>query len=73
MSWYQFAAAIFRAAQEQHLLPRPPKLIPLTTADYPTPARRPADSRLDCTKIHSTFGILPSNWQRALETLSAYL
>lgn len=73
VSWYQFAAAIFRAAQEQHLLPRPPKLIPLTTADYPTPARRPADSRLDCTKIHSTFGILPSNWQRALETLSAYL
>lgn len=73
VSWYQFAAAIFRAAQEQHLLPHIPQLNPLAAADYPTPAHRPADSRLDCTKIHSTFGIPPSNWQQTLSRLAAYL
>lgn len=73
VSWYQFAEAIFRAAQEQHLLPNIPQLTPLTTADYPTPARHPADSRLDCGKIQHAFGLPPSNWQRALENLAPYL
>ena len=45
----------------------------LATADYPTPARRPADSRLDCSKIHTAFGIDPSDWQSALGNLADYL
>jgi dTDP-4-dehydrorhamnose reductase len=38
----------------------------ITTADYPTPARRPADSRLDCSKLAQTFGVRLPPWQESL-------
>ena len=72
-TWHGFAAEIFRRAAEQGILPRVPELRAITTADYPTPARRPADSRLDCSKIHTAFGIAPSDWQSALGNLADYL
>ena len=73
LSWYGFAKAIFQAAAAQNLLPAVPQLKALATEDYPTPARRPANSRLDCTKIRKTFGIAPSDWQAALADLRPYL
>ena len=72
-SWHGFASEIFRRAAEQNLLPRIPTLNAIATADYPTPARRPADSRLDCGKIHTAFGIDPGDWQSALSNLTDYL
>lgn len=72
VSWYQFAEAVFRAAAEQGVLPRVPLLDAITTADYPTPAHRPANSRLNLDKIQTAFGIGPSDWQRALADLRAY-
>ena len=72
-TWHGFAAEIFRRAAEQGILPRTPELRAITTADYPTPASRPADSRLDCSKIHTAFGIAPSDWQSALSNLVDYL
>ena len=38
----------------------------ITTADYPTPAKRPANSRLSTGKLHATFGISPRPWQEAV-------
>lgn len=73
LSWYGFAKTIFQAAAAQNLLPAVPQLKALATEDYPTPARRPANSRLDCTKIRDTFGIAPSDWQAALADLRPYL
>lgn len=73
LSWYGFAKTIFQAAAAQNLLPAVPQLKALATEDYPTPARRPANSRLDCTKIRDTFGIAPSDWQSALADLRPYL
>lgn len=35
----------------------------ITTAQYPTPARRPANSRLDCSKLEAVYGIRLPNWQ----------
>ena len=72
-TWHGFAAEIFHRAAEQGILPRAPELHAITTADYPIPARRPADSRLDCSKIHTAFGITPSDWQSALSNLADYL
>ena len=72
-SWHGFAGEIFRRAAEQGILPRTPELRAITTSDYPTPASRPADSRLDCSKIHTAFGITPSDWQSALGNLADYL
>jgi dTDP-4-dehydrorhamnose reductase len=54
------------------LLAKAPQLNALTTADYPTPAKRPANSRLDCSKIFTEFGIQPSDWHKALENIAAY-
>ncbi len=72
VNWYQFAQAIFDQAVVQELLDKAPQLNPLTTADYPTPAKRPANSRLDCHKIFTEFGIQPSDWHKALENIAAY-
>lgn len=72
VNWHQFSQAIFDKAVEAQLLAKAPQLNALTTADYPTPAKRPANSRLDCSKITHEFGIQPSNWLKALENIAAY-
>ena len=72
VSWFEFACEIFTQAQQQQILSQLPVLNKITTEDYPTPAVRPAQSRLDCGKIQAVFGIQPSDWQRALTDLSKY-
>jgi dTDP-4-dehydrorhamnose reductase len=61
-SWYDFARAIFLEAEVQGLK-TPSYVKSITTADYPTPATRPAYSVLDCTKIESVFDVTRSNWR----------
>lgn len=73
VSWFEFAQAIFDAAAKQKILIRMPVLAQISTSDYPTPAKRPADSRLNTDKIQKAFGIPPSNWQAALNNLKPYL
>ena len=66
VSWYGFASAIFAEAKVQ-LGMTPPKLIPITTAEYPLPARRPANSRLDNSRFSVTFGLTPPPWDKMLK------
>ena len=66
VSWYGFASAIFVEAKAQ-LGMTPPKLIPITTAEYPLPARRPANSRLDNSKLTRAFGLTPPPWNEMLK------
>ena len=61
-SWFEFAETIFAEAAAQGVLAKIPTVKPIATADYPTPAKRPADSRLDCGKIRTVFGIGPCDW-----------
>lgn len=63
-TWHGFAAAIFELARPWR--GDPPRVDAITTADYPTPARRPANSLLDCGKISRAFGIAPRPWRVAL-------
>ena len=42
---------------------------PITTADYPTPAARPLNSRLDCSRLQSTFGFSLPHWQSGVERM----
>jgi dTDP-4-dehydrorhamnose reductase len=67
-TWARFAAEIFR---QSGLRGGPVTTVqPITTADYPTPARRPAHSLLSHVAIASAYGIAPRPWQQALsETL----
>lgn len=72
-SWFGFAQYIFAEVAEAGLYEKTiPQLNAITTADYPTPAKRPANSKLDCSKLAQTFGITPSDWQTALKNIRAY-
>ncbi len=72
VSWYEFAAKIFDSAEKKGVLKNRPLLYSIPTSDYPTPAKRPANSRLECGKIDRQFGIKPSNWLVALENIQFY-
>ena len=66
-SWHSFAQAIFDQAAPQ--LAACPQVEPITTEQYPTPARRPMNSVLDCRKIEEVFGISSPPWRTALATV----
>ena len=63
-SWHGFAEAIFDLAAPQ--LAARPQVEAISTDQYPTPARRPMNSVLDCRKIEAAFGILPPSWRVGL-------
>ncbi|MBB4591478.1 dTDP-4-dehydrorhamnose reductase [Xanthomonas cannabis] len=65
-SWHGFAEAIFAQAHARGLIARAPRVEAITTADYPTPATRPAYSRLDTHSLQDTFGVRLPDWQDGL-------
>ncbi|EAR56462.1 dTDP-4-dehydrorhamnose reductase [Photobacterium sp. SKA34] len=71
-SWCGFAQKIFNKAVEQGVLNKAPLVKGINTADYPTPAKRPANSKLDTKKIIEIFSVQVSDWERALNKLSNY-
>ena len=56
-SWHAYAQFVFVAAGLD-----PERIHPITTSEYPTPARRPANSRLDTTRLRETFGLALPDW-----------
>jgi dTDP-4-dehydrorhamnose reductase len=61
-SWHGFAEAVLAAdpaAAEQ----RARRVVGIATADFPTPARRPANSRLDCTRAADRLGVRIPDWR----------
>lgn len=67
-TWYGFAEKIFELA-EQYIPLKVTELLPITTDDYPTLAKRPAYSALNCEKIEQAFGISVQPWQQSLEKM----
>jgi len=62
-SWYEFATYILGMAFETRLIASMPVVTAIEAAGYPVAAKRPANSRLDCSKFTSTFtGVALSNW-----------
>lgn len=61
VSWYGFATAILEHTGLDC------RLIPITSADYPAPAKRPAYSVLDNTKFQETFGLVMPHWRHSLD------
>lgn len=70
-SWHGFAEAIFAEAMATGVLPRAPKVEAITTAEYPTPAKRPAYSHLDVAKLEQDFGVVLPSWQDGLKRVIA--
>jgi dTDP-4-dehydrorhamnose reductase len=70
-TWFGFAEEVFRCAR---LLGGPVvRLCPITTGDYKTPAKRPASSRLDCTKLGQVFGTTLPSWMEGTRDCVARL
>ena len=65
-SWCAFAAAILVAAKTAGLLEKTPQLVPIASADYPTPAQRPAFSVLDNARLALVFGLQLRSWEEGL-------
>jgi len=72
VSWHQFAMEIFAKGKAQGVLNRDISVNGISSEQYPTPAKRPANSKLDCRKIDQVFCIKPSDWQAALNNLNSY-
>jgi dTDP-4-dehydrorhamnose reductase len=64
-SWCEFARALLTQSAGTCGF-RVPDLIPISTSDYPRPAKRPANSRLSCQRLAQTFGIMMPSWEDAL-------
>jgi dTDP-4-dehydrorhamnose reductase len=61
-SWCGFAEAIFAAAMASHM----PRLVPISSGEYPTPAKRPANSRMSLDKLREVFGLRMPDWDEAV-------
>jgi dTDP-4-dehydrorhamnose reductase len=72
-SWYEFACAIAEDALAAGLLPQTVEVTPITTADYPTAAHRPANSVLDTRDSMAQLAITPEPWRDSLRATLAQL
>lgn len=73
VNWYQFACEIFKQAKSQGILDKEMHVKAITSEQYPTPAKRPENSKLDCNKILQNFSVQASDWRAALNNLNGYL
>jgi dTDP-4-dehydrorhamnose reductase len=63
-TWHGLAVAAFAEAARHGA--KVPDVVPIATADWPTPAKRPANSRLDCTRLDSVLGVRLPHWRDSL-------
>jgi dTDP-4-dehydrorhamnose reductase len=66
-SWHDFACAIVTGLRSRSATLAVDKVVPIATADYPTRARRPGNSRLDLGRLRQVFGRETPTWTEALE------
>jgi dTDP-4-dehydrorhamnose reductase len=69
VSWHGFAEAIFAGARRRGASLAVKRVHPIGTSEYPTKARRPANSRLALARLAERFGVEPPTWQEALEAV----
>jgi dTDP-4-dehydrorhamnose reductase len=65
-TWHEFALEIFRQGHQHGLIAKIPQVRGIDSVDYPTPAKRPAWSVMDCSKLRATQGITQSDWRKEL-------
>ena len=70
-SWHGYAQHVIAGALRRGAMLKtvPERVLPLATCDYPLPAARPANSRLNSRKISTTFGINPPPWQAGVDAI----
>jgi len=73
VSWFEFTDAILQTTRQKGYTGPLAELRAVSSEAFVRPAKRPANSRLDCQKIQQIFGIEPSNWRSKLENINEYL
>jgi len=68
-TWHEYARTVVRAAQAagKDLKLNPENILPIATSEYPLPAPRPANSRLDTTRLQQAFGLMLPDWHQGLD------
>lgn len=69
VSWHDFATAIFEAATQHGLTLAVKNVVPISSDDFASVARRPENSVLDCHKLEDTFEVVIQDWHDALHTV----
>lgn len=70
-SWYGYARFVVGKALQagEKLMAGPQQVLPVPTSAFPTPARRPHNSRLDCARFRATFGLALPPWEQGVERM----
>jgi dTDP-4-dehydrorhamnose reductase len=68
-TWHGFATAIVAEASAQRLIVNVPSVQAITTAEYPLPAPRPANSLLDCSRAEQMLGLVRHDWRQDLRNM----
>lgn len=68
-TWHGFASEIVEQASSLNLIEFKPPIHPITTAEYPLPAPRPANSLLDGTQAEQKLGLIRQDWRKALHNV----
>ncbi len=68
-TWHGFAAAILAELRRQGREPIAREVRPISTSDYPTPARRPGFSRLSLERLHHVFQYAPGDWKQEADAV----
>lgn len=66
-TWYGFASEFVRLAQEKEPQQRFAKLLPIPSSEYPTPAKRPLNSRMSCEKLKAQLGYEMPRWEASVK------
>ena len=72
-TWFGFAQAIFESAAKRNASLKIPRVVPIATREYPTPAKRPAYSVLSNARLASALGVAIPDWREGLEDATAVL
>lgn len=70
-SWHQFAQTIYQEALSAGILEKAPRLVGIPSKEYPTKAKRPMYSRLDCSRFATDFGMRLPDWRHGLHQVLA--
>jgi dTDP-4-dehydrorhamnose reductase len=72
-SWHGYARHVIEWARRhgQALRVPPEQVLPIATREYPTPATRPLNSRLDTTRLQTAFGLRLPHWQAGVDRMLA--
>lgn len=70
-TWFGFAREFLRLAATTRPEVRLARLVPIASTEYPTPARRPSNSRLDCSRLQRVFGFTMPAWEESAAAVIA--